>query len=85
MTPEQLAAVMLAHLKTQGAYVQDEGDDYGPTYVLVDGGVNLLKLATAVLSAIENDRVEKAIRFGEWLRANSDRRADGFESPPSQG
>jgi hypothetical protein len=53
MTPEQLAAVMLTELKTHSAYVQDEGDDYGPTYVLVDGGVDLLKLAKVVLVAME--------------------------------
>lgn len=53
MTPEQLAALMLEHLKNQSAFVQDEGDDYGPTYVLVDGSVDLLKLAKAVLTSME--------------------------------
>lgn len=55
MTPQELASVMLKELKRQSLYVQDEGDDYGPDYVLVDGGVNLLKLAEAVLVAFEKE------------------------------
>lgn len=55
MTPQELASVMLKELKRQSPYVQDDGDGYGPGYVLVDGGVNLLKLAETVLAAFEKE------------------------------
>jgi hypothetical protein len=63
MTPEKLAAAMLSEVR-KSAYVQfeadeDQGEKPDLTDVLVDGHVDFVQLAGAVLSEIENQRRQR--------------------------